>query len=189
MQRKKVVHSRDDEQGQECEMATNNQFTLKLWSLRYRFNSTVTVFIAFVIVLAIFITIKNGERAEILATVGVDEACDLFSGQWVYDNTTYPLYLERGCRFMSEQGQDTLLMERSEEYNVISCHAVGRAHDVRPAQQTVSVELEPNINAKGGRKLFVGGDKEAMEAEEEEEKLTSAATKELWEQKRKRRRS
>ncbi|WOL06347.1 protein trichome birefringence-like 34 [Canna indica] len=82
--------------------ANKNQFTLKLWSLRYRFNSIVTVFIAFVIVLAIFITIKNGEQAEILATVG-REACDLFSGQWVYDNTTYPLYSERGCRFMSDQ--------------------------------------------------------------------------------------
>ncbi|WOK96997.1 hypothetical protein Cni_G05705 [Canna indica] len=157
MQRKKVAHSRDDEQGQECEMAANNQFTLKLWSLRYRFNSTVTVFIAFVIVLAIFITIKNGEQAEILAIVGVDEACDLFSDQWVYDNTTYPLYSERGCRFMSEQ--------------------------------IVSVELEPDINAKGGKMLSVDDGKEAMKVEEEEEKLTSAVARELWEQKRKMRRS
>ncbi|XP_021744827.1 protein trichome birefringence-like 34 [Chenopodium quinoa] len=29
--------------------------------------------------------------------------CDYFSGKWVYDNETYPLYKEKECSFMSDQ--------------------------------------------------------------------------------------
>lgn len=29
--------------------------------------------------------------------------CDLFSGKWIFDNKSYPLYKENECRFMSEQ--------------------------------------------------------------------------------------
>ncbi|CAI9301578.1 unnamed protein product [Lactuca saligna] len=29
--------------------------------------------------------------------------CNLFSGKWVFDNTSYPLYKEKECKFMSDQ--------------------------------------------------------------------------------------
>lgn len=29
--------------------------------------------------------------------------CDIFSGIWVYDNVSYPLYEEGGCPYMSDQ--------------------------------------------------------------------------------------
>ncbi|PWA91443.1 PC-Esterase [Artemisia annua] len=29
--------------------------------------------------------------------------CNLFSGKWVFDNTSYPLYKEKDCKFMSDQ--------------------------------------------------------------------------------------
>lgn len=29
--------------------------------------------------------------------------CDVFSGRWVYDNVSYPLYNEATCRYMSDQ--------------------------------------------------------------------------------------
>ncbi|KAK4782720.1 hypothetical protein SAY86_007094 [Trapa natans] len=32
-----------------------------------------------------------------------DDTCDLFSGRWIYDNQTYPLYKEKDCKFMSDQ--------------------------------------------------------------------------------------
>ncbi|KAK4798847.1 hypothetical protein SAY86_031173 [Trapa natans] len=32
-----------------------------------------------------------------------DDKCNLFSGRWVYDNVTYPLYKEKDCKFMSDQ--------------------------------------------------------------------------------------
>ncbi|KAL2500428.1 Protein trichome birefringence-like 35 [Forsythia ovata] len=39
------------------------------------------------------------------------EACDLFSGKWVFDNTSYPLYSESSCPYMSDQ---------------LACHKHGR---------------------------------------------------------------
>ncbi|KAF5736563.1 hypothetical protein HS088_TW14G00708 [Tripterygium wilfordii] len=31
------------------------------------------------------------------------EGCDLFTGKWVFDNTTHPLYKEEECQFLSQQ--------------------------------------------------------------------------------------
>jgi hypothetical protein len=31
------------------------------------------------------------------------DECDLFTGQWVFDNKTYPLYKEEECEFLTEQ--------------------------------------------------------------------------------------
>ena len=39
------------------------------------------------------------------------DSCDLFSGRWVFDNTSYPLYNESGCPYMSDQ---------------LACHKHGR---------------------------------------------------------------
>ncbi|XP_075509312.1 protein trichome birefringence-like 35 [Primulina tabacum] len=51
-------------------------------------------------------TEPNRRREEAQA-----EACDLFSGKWVFDNTTYPLYNESDCPYMSDQ---------------LACHKHGR---------------------------------------------------------------
>lgn len=40
-----------------------------------------------------------------------EEGCDLFSGKWVFDKTSYPLYNESDCPYMSDQ---------------LSCHKHGR---------------------------------------------------------------
>ncbi|XP_009397088.3 protein trichome birefringence-like 34 [Musa acuminata AAA Group] len=105
LQKKKVVML-PREEGRKVEMATKSQFTLRLWGLKNRFNSILTMSTALIIVLTIFITMRNGDQAEILAMEAKESSagtCDLFSGQWVYDNTTYPLYSESGCKFMSDQ--------------------------------------------------------------------------------------
>lgn len=39
------------------------------------------------------------------------DSCDLFSGRWVFDNTSYPLYNESDCPYMSDQ---------------LACHKHGR---------------------------------------------------------------
>ncbi|KAK9289400.1 hypothetical protein L1049_007555 [Liquidambar formosana] len=39
------------------------------------------------------------------------ESCDVFSGKWVFDNTSYPLYKESDCPYMSDQ---------------LACHKHGR---------------------------------------------------------------
>ncbi|KAG1371560.1 Protein ESKIMO 1 [Cocos nucifera] len=35
--------------------------------------------------------------------VSVPEGCDLFTGEWVYDNVTRPIYEEHDCEFLTEQ--------------------------------------------------------------------------------------
>lgn len=46
----------------------------------------------------------NESRVEVSVSGGrvdsVLSGCDLFSGKWVYDNKSYPLYKDRECRFM-----------------------------------------------------------------------------------------
>ncbi|RZC90637.1 hypothetical protein C5167_028468 [Papaver somniferum] len=44
--------------------------------------------------------------ANPLAKIGggsSSDSCDLFSGKWVFDNTSYPLYKESKCPYMSDQ--------------------------------------------------------------------------------------
>lgn len=96
------------EEGLEGEMAKKNQPSPRKWSLRNRFNSFVTIVMAFIIILAIYLTVLNAnswpEEQEAVAAERSQEGCDLFSGSWVYDNTTaYPLYSEKKCAFMSDQ--------------------------------------------------------------------------------------
>lgn len=43
---------------------------------------------------------------------GTSERCDVFSGKWVFDNTSYPLYNESHCPYMSDQ---------------LACHKHGRS--------------------------------------------------------------
>lgn len=89
----------------------NNQlFFMKPWGLRSIINFIVSLFLALAIILFISSTAKTGNAREggmesaKAAGQGEDgEICDLFSGKWVFDNLTYPLYSERECMFMSDQ--------------------------------------------------------------------------------------
>lgn len=44
------------------------------------------------------ILINSEEKIELLP-----ESCDIFKGQWVYDNVTHPIYKEQECKFLTEQ--------------------------------------------------------------------------------------
>ncbi|XP_041023843.1 protein trichome birefringence-like 35 [Juglans microcarpa x Juglans regia] len=50
-------------------------------------------------------TVKTGPRRV------ASESCDVFSGEWVFDNVSYPLYNESHCPYMSDQ---------------LACHKHGR---------------------------------------------------------------
>lgn len=83
------------------------------------------MFVGFVVGLDKFTTCAttvryNGRRA--VSAVHVEESggrraasevdgCNLFSGKWVFDNMSYPLYNESGCPYMSDQ---------------LACHKHGR---------------------------------------------------------------
>ncbi|KAJ0983868.1 hypothetical protein J5N97_002224 [Dioscorea zingiberensis] len=89
----------------------NNQpIVMKQWGLRNILNFLVSLFLALAIILFISITTKTDdgrgsgmESSKAAAGKGGEETCDLFSGKWVFDNSTHPLYSERECMFMSDQ--------------------------------------------------------------------------------------
>ncbi|PKA51879.1 hypothetical protein AXF42_Ash008108 [Apostasia shenzhenica] len=83
------------------------------WGLRSRFNSLMAVFMAAAVVFSVSFSVttsrttggRRPEAVEVLPEMAENgvHSCDLFAGQWVFDNSTYPLYSERRCRFMSDQ--------------------------------------------------------------------------------------
>jgi hypothetical protein len=48
--------------------------------------------------------------------VGVPETCDLSKGKWVFDNTSYPLYKEHECQFLTSQVTCTRNGRRDDTY-------------------------------------------------------------------------
>lgn len=60
-------------------------------------------------------TKEKAALAEVKKTfVGVPASCDIFSGEWVYDNVTRPFYREEACEFLTAQ---------------VTCMRNGRADD------------------------------------------------------------
>ncbi|CAL9180371.1 unnamed protein product [Musa hybrid cultivar] len=45
---------------------------------------------------------KEAERQP-RVVLDVPESCDLFTGRWVYDDVSYPIYEEQECQFLTEQ--------------------------------------------------------------------------------------
>lgn len=81
------------------------------WDIRCSFHSLTAVLILGLVVGVVYLT---GESENILSmlnqeSTGINQSsssstkCDLFSGKWVYDNQSYPLYKEQECTFMSDQ--------------------------------------------------------------------------------------
>lgn len=81
------------------------------WGIRWSFQSLVGLLVAVLVIGAIYLT---GESKQLLEEE--DETkhqinngsssisqCDLFSGKWVFDNESHPLYKEKDCSFMSDQ--------------------------------------------------------------------------------------
>lgn len=81
------------------------------WGIRWSFQSLVGLLVAVLVIGAIYLT---GESKQLLEEE--DETkhqinngsssisqCDLFSGKWVLDNESHPLYKEKDCSFMSDQ--------------------------------------------------------------------------------------
>ncbi|XP_057808199.1 protein trichome birefringence-like 34 [Salvia miltiorrhiza] len=46
---------------------------------------------------------QNQEKIEAAKISNSSRDCNLFSGNWVFDNVSYPLYKERACSFMTDE--------------------------------------------------------------------------------------
>ncbi|KAL1819175.1 hypothetical protein DCAR_0415409 [Daucus carota subsp. sativus] len=84
---------------------------------RCSFQSSIAFLITICVIAVIYFAGENGglydQKEELLTNNSTSncssdqnhssESCDLFSGKWVFDNESYPLYQEDECTFMSDQ--------------------------------------------------------------------------------------
>ena len=47
-------------------------------------------------------TASDGHREEEKSGGGSISGCDLFSGKWVFDNKSFPMYKEQDCSFIDD---------------------------------------------------------------------------------------
>ncbi|CAA3003266.1 trichome birefringence-like 34 [Olea europaea subsp. europaea] len=82
-------------------MAVTQKLVLGTWKIRYKFHSiAVLLLIALVIVV---VRLKGDSEGFLEQQKRPDDSiphCNFFSGKWVYDNISYPLYKENQCSFM-----------------------------------------------------------------------------------------
>ncbi|KAG2315952.1 hypothetical protein Bca52824_019074 [Brassica carinata] len=83
------------------------------------------------------------------------EECDLFTGNWVFDNETHPLYKEEHCEFLTEQIRSESVAREAEEQEIDSVIPPGR----KGLNQTGFVDFE---NRQGS---FDEGDAESLDWE------------------------
>lgn len=92
--------------------------TTSTWaSIRCSFHSLTALLIAAIVLTVTYLSRDSRPQPEaadanVLPNSGSrlssaqppsSEQCDMFSGRWVYDNVSYPLYREQDCKFMSDQ--------------------------------------------------------------------------------------
>lgn len=82
----------------------NLEIVVGTWGIRSSFRSLIAVLITVLIITAVYLTQESGIRLVWeYRSNDLLSKCDLFSGKWVFDNETYPLYKEQQCTFMSDQ--------------------------------------------------------------------------------------
>ncbi|XP_030440916.2 protein trichome birefringence-like 34 [Syzygium oleosum] len=84
-------------------MTNKAEITSATWGVRSSFHSLVASAIVAVLSVA-----RDGSRLRLPSNEGASlqsatTLCNLFSGRWVYDNASYPLYEEKQCAFTSDQ--------------------------------------------------------------------------------------
>lgn len=76
-------------------------------TVKNRFSSAIATSMALATMLVFLLTsnarLKPGNLVRSLEWEDSKMGCDLFSGKWVFDNASYPLYSEKQCSFMSDQ--------------------------------------------------------------------------------------
>ncbi|KAM1949561.1 hypothetical protein ACFX15_009604 [Malus domestica] len=95
----------------------------KTWNIRSSLHSLIAILVTTVLVAAVYLTLDGGlqllyqDYCHITTTLETSAAaaagenpklpsssrCNLFSGKWVFDNQSYPLYKEKQCTYMSDQ--------------------------------------------------------------------------------------
>ena len=83
-------------------MAKKHQIVLGIWGIRSSFRSLIALLVTILIITAVYLSQDSGRLFENRTNVELSQ-CNLFSGKWVFDNQSYPLYKEKECTYMSDQ--------------------------------------------------------------------------------------
>ncbi|KAI7750703.1 hypothetical protein M8C21_013005 [Ambrosia artemisiifolia] len=95
-------------------VARNQNMVAITWGASVKFSNVqffVSLLLAVFLVTAVYIAreyvtfnmIPVALDVTFSSSVHESDQCNLFSGKWVFDNTSYPLYKEKECKFMSDQ--------------------------------------------------------------------------------------
>ncbi|KAL2541445.1 Protein trichome birefringence-like 34 [Abeliophyllum distichum] len=79
-------------------MANMHKLVLGTWKIRYKFHFIAGILLIAFVIAALYTTGYSRIFLEQQTTPNDSiPYCDLFSGKWVYDNISYPLYKEQQC--------------------------------------------------------------------------------------------
>ncbi|KAK2999376.1 hypothetical protein RJ639_024371 [Escallonia herrerae] len=82
-------------------MTGNHRLVHQIWKVSYNLNSLVGLLVTALVVAAVYLA---GDSSRLLTDQETLKnpilSCDFFSGKWVYDNKSQPLYKEQNCSFM-----------------------------------------------------------------------------------------
>ncbi|XP_010257036.1 PREDICTED: protein trichome birefringence-like 34 [Nelumbo nucifera] len=88
-------------------MAKKHHIELRMWGLRNRFHSLTAILVIVLFIATVYLAEENRWLEENPTppdnSGDLLSRCNLFSGRWVFDNLSYPLYSEQKCSFMSDQ--------------------------------------------------------------------------------------
>ncbi|KAM0061294.1 putative PMR5 domain, trichome birefringence-like family [Helianthus debilis subsp. tardiflorus] len=76
-----------------------------IWEVKHMFESSIIIFfiIGALATTAVYYVNSDEQDTSLPVTPSVNESlngCELFSGKWVYDNESYPLYKEAQCPYL-----------------------------------------------------------------------------------------
>ncbi|PON94340.1 Trichome birefringence-like family [Trema orientale] len=76
--------------------------------IRNSFHSLIAILVTILVIAVVYLSQNGGQLLEKCSkskasSIESDSSCNLFSGKWVFDNESYPLYNEKQCTFMSDQ--------------------------------------------------------------------------------------
>ncbi|KAF8397200.1 hypothetical protein HHK36_016107 [Tetracentron sinense] len=84
-------------------MANKQHIVPGTWGIRNSFHSLIGLLGIVLVVSTVYLRGKRECLADYQSSGDMLSRCNLFSGKWVFDNTSHPLYSERQCSFMSDQ--------------------------------------------------------------------------------------
>ena len=87
--------------------ATKLQILPPTLSVRNSLHSLIALLVATLVIVVVYLSHNGGQLLEDCDksknSGESNSKCDMFSGRWVFDNKSYPLYGEKQCTFMSDQ--------------------------------------------------------------------------------------